>query len=76
MNIDWINLTPWPALAGSLLFGAGRGLAGHCPGPAVASLALGGVKPLRFFGAMLAGMGMFEWLERRRMRRSELPAPA
>lgn len=51
---------------GSLAFGAGWGLAGFCPGPALASLAMGGVQPLIFCVAMLAGMGIFELLERRR----------
>ena len=51
---------------GSLAFGAGWGLAGFCPGPALASLATGAVQPLIFCAAMLAGMGIFELLERRR----------
>jgi uncharacterized membrane protein YedE/YeeE len=50
---------------GSLAFGAGWGLAGFCPGPALASLATGGVKALIFIGAMVAGMIVFELLERR-----------
>jgi uncharacterized membrane protein YedE/YeeE len=49
---------------GSLAFGIGWGLAGYCPGPALASLATGGVKPLIFSAAMLAGMAIFELLER------------
>lgn len=49
---------------GSLAFGAGWGLAGYCPGPALASLATGGIKPLIFTLAMLAGMALFEVLER------------
>ena len=49
---------------GALAFGAGWGLAGYCPGPALASLASGGAKPLVFTLAMLAGMGIFELLER------------
>ena len=49
---------------GSLAFGAGWGLAGYCPGPVLASLATGGVKPLIFTLAMLAGMALFEVLER------------
>lgn len=56
-------------VAGALAFGAGWGLAGYCPGPALASLVGGGLKPLLFSGAMLAGMGMFEVLERRAARR-------
>ncbi|QNA88698.1 YeeE/YedE family protein [Massilia sp. Dwa41.01b] len=49
---------------GSLAFGAGWGLAGYCPGPALASLASGGMKPLIFTLAMLAGMALFEVLDR------------
>jgi uncharacterized membrane protein YedE/YeeE len=49
---------------GSMAFGIGWGLAGYCPGPALASLATGGVKPLIFTAAMLAGMGIFELFER------------
>ena len=55
---------------GSLAFGAGWGLAGYCPGPALASLATGGVKPLIFTVAMLAGMSLFELLEWARATRS------
>ncbi|GGH60230.1 hypothetical protein GVY41_16760 [Frigidibacter albus] len=43
-------------LGGSLLFGAGWGLAGLCPGPAVASLSFGGSGGLIFLAAMLAAM--------------------
>jgi len=49
---------------GGLAFGAGWGLAGFCPGPALASLATGGAKAWLFTGAMLAGMIVFEVLER------------
>lgn len=51
---------------GGLAFGAGWGLAGFCPGPALASLATGGAKVLIFTGAMVAGMIVFELLERGR----------
>ena len=51
-------------LTGGLLFGAGWGLVGYCPGPALASLASGGAKPLVFTAAMVAGMGVFELFER------------
>lgn len=43
---------------GSTLFGMGWGLAGLCPGPAIASLGFGGVGGVLFVGAMLAGMFM------------------
>ena len=52
-------------VGGSLLFGIGWGLAGLCPGPALVVLGLGDVKALGFVAAMLAGMGLFELLERR-----------
>ena len=42
---------------GSVLFGMGWGLAGLCPGPAVASLGYGGAGGLVFMAAMLVGMG-------------------
>ena len=43
---------------GSMLFGAGWGLAGLCPGPSVASLSYGGWPHWVFFAAMLAGMAL------------------
>lgn len=52
-------------LGGSLLFGAGWGLAGFCPGPALVALGMGELKAVVFVAAMLAGMGLFELLERR-----------
>ena len=41
---------------GAVLFGTGWGIAGLCPGPALASLLIGGVDVLCFVIAMLAGM--------------------
>ena len=41
---------------GSVLFGMGWGLAGLCPGPAMASLAFGGLGGLVFLLAMIVGM--------------------
>ncbi|QYK39994.1 MAG: hypothetical protein KF887_11015 [Paracoccaceae bacterium] len=41
---------------GSTLFGLGWGLAGLCPGPAMASITWGGTGGLVFLAAMLAGM--------------------
>ncbi len=48
---------------GGLTFGVGWGLAGYCPGPALASLAIDGFKPVLFVLAMLGGMLIFEALE-------------
>ena len=41
-------------LGGSALFGIGWGIAGYCPGPALANLAHAG-EAIAFVGAMLAG---------------------
>ena len=55
-------------IVGSLLFGAGWGLAGFCPGPALVSLGAGQDKAVVFVIAMVLGMLAFEWLEARRSR--------
>jgi len=47
-------------VGGSALFGIGWGLAGFCPGPALAALSLGLPKAFVFVGAMLSGMLMFK----------------
>lgn len=43
-------------ITGSILFGIGWGVAGLCPGPAVASLALSPITVMPFVAAMVAGM--------------------
>jgi len=45
-----------PLILGSVLFGAGWGLVGLCPAPAVASISYGGWQGFVFLVAMLAGM--------------------
>lgn len=57
-------------MGGSLLFGAGWGLAGFCPGPAIVSLGAGQPKAAVFVVAMLAGMAVFETIERTQARKS------
>ena len=52
-------------IGGRLLFGIGWGIAGICPGPAVAILLTGHWQVLLFVAAMLLGMLLFEALERR-----------
>lgn len=49
---------------GAALFGIGWGLAGYCPGPAIASLVFGRLETAVFVVAMLAGMGLFRLRER------------
>ena len=43
-------------IIGSVLFGMGWGLAGFCPGPAIASLGFGGAQVVIFALAMICGM--------------------
>jgi uncharacterized membrane protein YedE/YeeE len=47
-------------IGGSALFGIGWGLAGYCPGPAVASLAYGLWQSAIFVMAMIVGMVLWE----------------
>ncbi len=54
---------------GSLAFGAGWGLAGFCPGPALVGAAAGWEPAWWFVAAMAAGMSVFSVLELRRARR-------
>ena len=48
-----------PLVLGAALFGAGWGLAGYCPGPALSALTHGSTDALWFSGAMLVGMAGF-----------------
>ncbi|MEC7119652.1 MAG: DUF6691 family protein [Pseudomonadota bacterium] len=52
-------------IGGSLAFGAGWGLAGLCPGPALVTAASGNLLALLFVAAMLVGFWGFWWLEQR-----------
>ncbi|BCM24379.1 DUF6691 family protein [Methyloradius palustris] len=45
---------------GALIFGVGWGLAGYCPGPAIASLLSAGLQPVIFTLGMLAGIGLYK----------------
>ena len=56
-------------VGGSLLFGIGWGVAGFCPGPGLVALGMGEAKAAVFVAAMLAGMALFEGLERRKKGR-------
>ena len=49
-----------PLIIGSLIFGAGWGIAGFCPGPALVALGAGHLKALVFVVAMFAGMEICE----------------
>jgi len=55
-----------PLVFGSLIFGAGWGIAGFCPAPAIVALGAGHIKALVFVLAMLAGMALCNRLTTRR----------
>ena len=66
MQLPTAKQIDWRLVGGSLSFGLGWGLAGICPGPALVLVGAGVSKGLIFVAAMLAGMGIFELLERRK----------
>lgn len=47
-----------PLVIGSFIFGAGWGIAGFCPGPAIVALGSGHLKALVFVLAMFIGMAV------------------
>lgn len=51
-------------VAGAILFGAGWGLSGFCPGPAIANLGALRWEAIVFVPCMLVGMLMARWLFR------------
>ena len=53
-----------PLVLGAAIFGVGWGLAGYCPGPALASALVGGTDVLLFLITMAVGMGLAKWLRR------------
>lgn len=55
---------------GSVGFGIGWGLAGFGPGPALVALGTGHVKAFIFVVAMIAGMAIYEYAERKRAQRT------
>jgi uncharacterized membrane protein YedE/YeeE len=68
MNLPTTRRIDRRLVAGSLTFGIGWGVAGFCPGPGLVALGMGEIKALVFVAAMLAGMGLYEVLDRRRQR--------
>ncbi len=56
-------------IGGSALFGAGWGLVGLCPGPAIANLGFLDPRAALFVLSMIAGMGLYRLL-------AALPSPA
>lgn len=50
-------------IVGALLFGAGWGLGGFCPGPGIVSMASGNSSSFVFVGSMIGGMLTFHLLK-------------
>ena len=70
MRIPTSQVITKPLIIGSVLFGAGWGLGGFCPGPGITALGTGNPKAAIFVIGMVAGMLIFEWLTR---PRAEVP---
>ena len=64
LHLPKSNQIDKPLVIGAVLFGAGWGLAGFCPGPGLVSLASGNVKGAFFVAFMLVGMQLFEIFNR------------
>ena len=60
LHLPKSNQIDKPLVIGAMMFGAGWGLAGFCPGPAFVSLASGQIKAAMFVVFMLVGMQVFE----------------
>jgi uncharacterized protein len=50
-------------ISGSALFGIGWGLAGYCPGPAIASLGFGNLEALWVVPSLCLGAAVQRWLD-------------
>jgi hypothetical protein len=64
LHLPKSNQIDKPLVIGAMLFGAGWGLAGFCPGPGLVSLASGNLKGAVFVALMLVGMQLFEIFNR------------
>jgi uncharacterized membrane protein YedE/YeeE len=64
MQLPSRNDVDKPLVLGSLAFGAGWGLVGFCPGPALVSVAAGHPQAWIFVAAMLGGMLVHSLLRR------------
>ena len=58
-----------PLVLGAVMFGAGWGLAGYCPGPALASVLTGGADAVVFTLCMLGGMVLAKLMQKRNQQK-------
>lgn len=50
-------------ISGAAIFGVGWGIAGYCPGPAIASLGFGNPEALWLLPALLVGAALQRWID-------------
>lgn len=64
-RFDWPSAKAIDAslIVGAALFGVGWGLAGLCPGPAIADLVFNGPRVVAFVVAMLCGMAAYRLID-------------
>ena len=62
-------------VTGAALFGMGWGIAGYCPGPALASLGFANPEALWLLPALLAGASLQRWVDRVRVIHPPMMAP-
>ncbi len=72
IHLPGIRTVDLRLILGSLLFGAGWGLAGICPGPGLVLAASGHTGGIVFAVAMLLGMFIFDLLEKHRQSDSNV----
>lgn len=69
MQIPALRRIDRRTVIGSLVFGAGWGLAGLCPAPALVTLGTGELRAVLFVAAMLVGRAIYEAVEHLRLAR-------
>ena len=65
MDLPTSNLIDKRLIIGGVLFGAGWGIAGYCPGPVLVAASAGSLAALGFVGAMMVGMVGYDWFAQR-----------
>jgi uncharacterized membrane protein YedE/YeeE len=62
-------------VAGAAIFGAGWGVTGYCPGPAIVALGTGSVPAIAFVGSAAVGMQVYRWVSTRSSSRVDAARP-
>jgi uncharacterized membrane protein YedE/YeeE len=74
-EISRVHTIDTPLIVGSAIFGIGWGVAGFCPGPALATLSTGNIQTVWFVLAMLLGSAIQRVLARRASMEHAVRAP-